>query len=186
MRFGLEFALVDKEKIEEREKLENLKKEQEVDSKAYSKETEEIRKLEGAISKFGTDSARHMKTSLQSIDTTDSYYLNYDKRKFGKFIDDHLEESKLDDSLLDDQQIVELTNAAKPDQKSPISFNKHVINQETFTKAKERLDDLLKTSVVSQTIQRLVDHVILSLGLKLVLIFINVTTRTNVNFVATP
>lgn len=150
--------LVDKEKIEEREKLENLKKEQEVDSKAYSKETEEIRKLEGAISKFGTDSARHMKTSLQSIDTTDSYYLNYDKRKFGKFIDDHLEESKLDDSLLDDQQIVELTNAAKPDQKSPISFNKHVINQETFTKAKERLDDLLKTSVVSQTIQRLVDH----------------------------
>ncbi|EJS85342.1 hypothetical protein AAUPMB_20722, partial [Pasteurella multocida subsp. multocida str. Anand1_buffalo] len=48
-------------------------------------------------------------------------------------------------------KIVELTNAAKPDQKSPISFNKHVINQETFTKAKERLDDLLKTSVVSQT-----------------------------------
>ena len=150
--------LVDKEKIEEREKLENLKKEQEIDSKAYSKETEEIRKLEGAISKFGTDSARHMKTSLQSIDTTDSYYLNYDKRKFGKFIDDHLEESKLDDSLLDNQKIFELTNAAKPDQKSPIGFNKHVINQETFTKAKERLDDLLKTSVVSKTIQRLVDH----------------------------
>jgi len=150
--------LVDKEKIEEREKLEKLKKEQESDTKAHSIEAEAIRKLEGAVSKFGTDSARHMKTSLQSIDTTDSYYLNYDKRKFGKFIDDHLEESKSDDSLLDDQQIIELTNAAKPDQKSPINFNKHAVNQETFTKAKERLDDLLKTSVVSQTIQRLVDH----------------------------
>ncbi len=150
--------LVDKEKIEEREKLEKLKQEQEVDSKAHGIEAEAIRKLDGAVSKFGTDSARHMKTSLQSIDTTDSYYLNYDKRKFGKFIEDHLEESKSDDSLLDDQQIVELTNAAKPDQKSPITFNKHVVNQETFTKAKERLDDLLKTSVVSQTIQRLVDH----------------------------
>lgn len=150
--------LVDKEKIEEREKLEELKKEQESDTKAYSIETEEIRKLEGAISKFGTDSARHMKTSLQSIDTTDSYFLNYDKRRFGKFIDDHFEESNSDESLLDDQQIIELTNAAKPDQKSLINFNKQSVNQDTFIKAKERLDDLLKTSVVSQTIQRLVDH----------------------------
>ena len=150
--------LVDKEKIEEREKLEKLKKEQEVDRKAYSIEAEAIDKLDSAISKFGTDSARHLKTSLQSIDTTDSYYLNYDKRKFGKFIEDHLEESKSDESLLVDQQIVELTNAAKPDQKSSLSFNKQTVNQEIFTKAKERLDDLLKTSVVSQTIQRLVKH----------------------------
>jgi wobble nucleotide-excising tRNase len=150
--------LVDKEKIEERKKLEKLKQEQEVDSKKHATEAEAIRKLDSAISKFETDSARHMKTSLQSIDTTDSYYLNYDKRKFGKFIENHLEECKSDDSLLNDQKIVELTNAAKPDQKSPITFNKHAISQETFTKAKERLDDLFKTSVVSQTIQRLVDH----------------------------
>lgn len=150
--------LVDKEKIEEREKLEKLKKEQEVDGKAHGIEAEAIKKLDSAVSKFGTDSARHMKTSLQSIDTTDSYYLNYDKRKFGKFIEDHLEESKSDGSLLDDQKIVELTNAAKPDQKSPITFNQQAIYQEIFTKAKERLDDLLKTSVVSQTIQRLVEH----------------------------
>jgi wobble nucleotide-excising tRNase len=150
--------LVDKEKIEERVKLEELKKEQEVDSKARDIEAEAIRKLDVTVSKFGTDSARHMKTSLQSIDTTDSYYLNYDKRKFGKFIDDHLEESKSDDPLLDDQKIVELTNSAKPDQKSPITFNQQTINQETFTKAKKRLDDLLKTSVVSKTIQRLVEH----------------------------
>lgn len=150
--------LVDKEKIEEREKLERLKKEQEADSKAYGIEAEAIKKLDSAVSKFETDSARHIKTSLQSIDTADSYYLNYDKRKFGKFIEDHLEESKSEDSLLDDQKIVELTNAAKPDQKSSITFNQHTINQEIFTKAKERLDDLLKTSVVSQTIQRLVEH----------------------------
>lgn len=150
--------LVDKEKIEEREKLEELRNEQEADIKAHNIEAEAIKELDDAISKFGTDSARHMKTSLQSIDTTDRYYLNYDKRKFEKFINDKLEVSKSDEPLLDDQKIVELTNAAKPDQKSPIRFSKHTINQETFTQAKERLDDLLKTSVVSQTIQRLVDH----------------------------
>jgi wobble nucleotide-excising tRNase len=150
--------LVDKEKIEEREKLEELKKLQEADNKAHGLEAEAIRKLDGAVAKFGTDSARHMKTSLQSIDTTDRYYLNYDKRKFEKFINDNLEESKSDAPLLGDQRIVELTNAAKPDQKSPITFNQQAINQETFAKAKERLDDLLKTSVVSKTIQRLVEH----------------------------
>lgn len=150
--------LVDKEKIEERERLEKLKKEQETDTKAHSKEAEEIRKLDGAISRFGTDSARHIKSSLQSIDTTDRYYLNYEKRKFERFITENLEASKSDAPLLDDQKIVELTNAAKPDQKAPITFNKHAINQETFNKAKERLGDLLKTSVVSQTIQRLIDH----------------------------
>lgn len=150
--------LVDKAKIEEREKLEELKKKQKTDTEEYSKELEEIRKLEGAISKFSTDSARHMKTSLQSIDTTDRYYLNYDKRKFEAFIAENFEATKSDDPLLYEEKNSELINAAKPDQKSQITFTQQTINQETFTKAKERLDDLLKTSVVSKTIQRLVEH----------------------------
>lgn len=150
--------LIDKEKIAERERLEFLKKQLQTDTEAYNKETQEIQKLEGTIAKFGTDSARHMKTSLQSIDTTDRYYLNYDKRKFETFIDGNLEATKSDAQLLDSQKIIELTNAAKPDQKSTISFNQPAINNDTFAKAIARLDDLLKTSVVSQTIQRLVDN----------------------------
>jgi wobble nucleotide-excising tRNase len=150
--------LVDKGKIEERKKLEELKKKQKSDSEVHNKEAEAIKKLDTAVSKFGTSSARHMKTSLQSIDTTDSYYLNYDKRKFEVFITENHETTKTDDPLLDDNKIIELTNAAKPDQKSTITFTPQTINQETFRKAKERLEDLLKTSVVSETIQRLVDH----------------------------
>lgn len=150
--------LVDKTKIEERERLEELKTLQKKDSEAHRKEAEEIRKLDDAVSKFGTDSARHMKTSLQSIDTTDRYYLNYDKRKFEAFVTANIETMKTDESLLTEDKIIELTNAAKPDQKNPIIFSQQAINQETFAKAKERLDDLLKTSVVSKTIQRLVEH----------------------------
>ncbi len=150
--------LVDKAKIEERERLEKLKEEQKIDSQSHGKELEEIKKLEGTVSKFGADSARHMKTSLQSIDTTDRYYLNYDKRKFEAFVTENIEIMKTDDPHLNEDEIIELTNAAKPDQKSPITFTQQTINQQTFTKAKERLDDLLKTSVVSKTIQRLVEH----------------------------
>jgi wobble nucleotide-excising tRNase len=150
--------LVDKEKIAEREKLEQLKKEQKTDIEAHSKEAQEIQKLDGEISKFSTSSAKRMKTSLQSIDTTDNYYLNYNKIKFEQCISQNIESTKSDAPLLDEQEIIELTNAAKPDQKSPIMFSQQTINEEAFTKAKERLDDLLKTSVISQTIQRLVDH----------------------------
>ncbi|WP_267285199.1 AAA family ATPase [Halarcobacter ebronensis] len=121
--------LVDKIKIKEREKLEELKQKQKTDSEAYNKEIEEIKKLNNAISKFETDSARHMKTSLQTIDTTDRYYLNYDKRKFEMFITENFEATKSDLSILDDQKIVDLTNAAKPDQKSPISFAHQTISQ---------------------------------------------------------
>ena len=150
--------LVDKKKIEEREKLEKLKKKQQLDNETHSKEAQEIRTLEGNISKFSTTSAKRMKTSLQSIDTTDNHYLNYNKTKFEKCIINNLEATKSDALILDDKKIIELTNAAKPDQKSSINFTQHPINQETFIKAKERLDDLFNTSVVSQTIQRLVEH----------------------------
>tara|TARA_R100000005_G_scaffold89631_1_gene60325 strand:- start:27401 stop:29710 length:2310 start_codon:yes stop_codon:yes gene_type:complete len=150
--------LVDKAKIEEREKLEELNKTQKTDSDAYTKEAVEIRNLEGAISKFGTDSARRLKMSLQSIDTSDSHYLNYNKTKFEAFIASNLQATKTDAAILDEEKIIELTNAAKPNEKNPISFAQQTISQEAFTKAKERLDDLLETSVVSKTIQRLIEH----------------------------
>ncbi|MCJ8319515.1 MAG: AAA family ATPase [Colwellia sp.] len=150
--------LVDKEKIAEREKLEQLKSQQQSDTDAYNEEIQSIKKLESEMSKFGTASAKRMKTSLQSIDTTDSYYLNYNKTKFEQCISQNIEKTKSDIPLLNEKKIIELTNAAKPDQKSPITFYQQTINEQTFTKAKERLNDLLKTSVVSQTIQRLVEH----------------------------
>ena len=150
--------LVDKEKIEEREKLEKLKKKQEISSSVHSKEAKAIDKLDTDISKFSTDSARHMKTSLQSIDTTDNYYLNYNKRSFQRFITRNFEDINTDAQMLDENKIIELTNAAKPDQKNTITFTPQSINQETFRKAKERLEDLLKTSVISETIQRLVEY----------------------------
>lgn len=150
--------LVDKQKISAREKLEKLKIKQETDSEAHSKEEKEISNLENEISKFCTASAKRMKISLQSIDTTDNYYLNYNKTKFQQCVSQNIESTKSDEPLLDEQIIIELANAAKPDQKNPIAFNQQTVNDETFAKAKERLDDLFKTSIVSQTIQRLVDH----------------------------
>lgn len=150
--------LVDKEKIAERDNLEKLTKLQQKDTEAHSKEEQEIKKLVDDISKFGTASAKRMKNSLQSIDTTDNYYLNYNKTRFEKCVSQSIESTNSDEFLLVEKEIIELTNAAKPDQKSLISFNQQAISNDIFIKAKERLDDLCKTSVVSQTIQRLFEN----------------------------
>jgi wobble nucleotide-excising tRNase len=150
--------LVDQEKISEREKLETLKNDQQIDNEAHVKEAQRISQLDTNISKFASDSARHMKSSLQSIDTNDKYYLNYDKRKFETFIDENVNDTKLEGSLLAEEKIIALTNAAKPDQKPVITFSLQKITDSIYIKAKERLDELLKTSVVSQTIKRLADN----------------------------
>ena len=150
--------LVDKEKIEEREKLEALKKQQKSDLDEHKKTENSTKRLKDDISKFSSDSARQMKNSLQAIDTTDRYYLNYDKRKFETFIKDNIDATKSDKPLLDDSKIKDLINSAKPNQKPSITYTEKTLSGTTLAKAKERLDSLLKSSVVSKTIKRLTEH----------------------------
>lgn len=150
--------LVDKEKISERKKLEELTNQQKINFDIYAKESKEIADLENSISKFSTDSARHIKTSLQSIDTADSYYLNYDKRKFETFIEANNLAVQTENSILNNQRIIDLTNAAKPNQRPTIIFSLEIINEDIFTKAKSKLDELLKTNIISQAIQRFIDY----------------------------
>lgn len=150
--------LVAKEKIEERKQLEQLKDRQQKDNEKYQKEQSEITRLETELSKFKTDTARYIKTSLQSIDTSDRYYLNYDRRKFETFIGNNEINIKIDSSILSDADRIKATNSAKPNKEPKISFTQAEIDGETFDKAKQRLEDLLKTSAANQTIKRLVDN----------------------------
>lgn len=150
--------LVDRKKIADREKLEELKRRQQEDVANHAKEAQEVQKLEDVISKFATTSARLMKTSLQSIDTTDNYFLNYDKRKFETLISNVVDTAKFDEALLEEKEVIELTNAAKPVHKNSINVSLKAINSEVLEKARKRLTELLGTNVVSRTIQRLVEN----------------------------
>jgi len=150
--------LVDQTKIVERKKLEALYEVQKKDLETHQKEVQEIEKLDGLISKFGTDSARHLKNSLQAIDTTDKYYLNYDKRKFESFISTALPPPPLEQVILEEEKVLELTKAAKPEKKDEILFNPNKVNKEIFEKAKDRLDSILRSSVVSNVIERLANN----------------------------
>lgn len=151
--------LVDKGKIAERRKLAELKKQQESDHEKHDRKEQEMQVLEDTIEKFCTDSARRIKTSLRSIGTDDSHYMNYNKTNFKKFIEQNFAATKSNESLLDAQKMDELRRAAKTDKKSKVFFEPpQTISDETFTRDKISLDTLLRASVVNQTIQRFAEH----------------------------
>ncbi|WP_028455838.1 AAA family ATPase [Chitinilyticum litopenaei] len=147
--------LLDEKKIKEREDLDAKKQKQKADTELYEKELSELAKITTSLQKFGTDSARHIKSSLQSIDTSDKYYINYDKRKFETFIENNQSETALIESILDEKKLIEITNAAKPVKLPAVSFSKVEISSSLLEKAKERLEDIFKTTFISQTIDRL-------------------------------
>ena len=84
--------------------------------------------------------------------------MNYDKRKFGNYIEKNLKFIEADSSLLDENKVTQLINAAKPNQKELINFTKQTINQEDFTKEKEKINEILTASVINKTIERLIEH----------------------------
>lgn len=150
--------LVAKEKIEDIKKLDALKFELKQKEDKAKSDKKNLEKLESEQSKFMTDSARHIKTGLQSIDTSDTYYLNYDKRKLDSFIQKNKEKIEEKSSILDKQKIIEHTNAAKSDKLAPIRFSKIEIDEEYYKKATTRLLDLLKTTAISKTIKKLTEN----------------------------
>lgn len=150
--------LIAKEKINDLEALEKKKSELGEKQKAHAAKLTEIRTKTEALEKFLTNAAKKMKTGLQAIDTSDSYYLNYDRRKLSKFIEINGESIAKKESVLSDDKVIELTNAAKPDHLPRITFVSTTIEEGYFKKVAGRIRDLIETTAISQAIARLTDN----------------------------
>nr|WP_282982855.1 AAA family ATPase [Burkholderia vietnamiensis] len=150
--------LIAKEKIDDLQKLEKLK----VDLKSKEKDHDEklvsTRKQREALEKFLTNAAKKMKLGLQAIDTSDSYYLNYDRRKLSTFIQNNGKAIANAESILSDDKVIDLTNAAKPDQLPSIAFVPAYIEPDYFKKASGRIRDLIGATAINKAIERLTDN----------------------------
>ena len=83
--------LIAKEKIEDLQKLDKLKEELQSKKNSHSEKIRNVNKQRDASDKFLTNAAKKMKLGLQAIDTSDSYYLNYNRQKLLTFIQAHKE-----------------------------------------------------------------------------------------------
>ncbi len=150
--------LIAKEKIDDLQRLEKLKGDLQSMKKAHVEKQSDIKKRRDALEKFLTNAAKKMKLGLQAIDTSDSYYLNYDRRKLANFIQSNGEAIVNAESVLSDEKVIEYTNAAKPDQLPSINFAPVTIDLDYFKKAAFRIRDLIGTTAVNQALQRLTDN----------------------------
>lgn len=105
--------------------------------------------------KFYSDSAKKIKEKFKVIDTSDKYYFNYDKRKFNKFIEDN--ETTVSDkkSVLNEKEIDELTKSIRPDVLQEISIELKHIDTQRLETIKEKVKDILNTSLIVKEIARL-------------------------------
>lgn len=150
--------LVSEEKIEEKAKLEKLKKEIERlngDHFIACKKVEECKK---SISAFYSDAAKQLKAKFQILDAKDAYYLNYNKTKLEAFLDSNSGALDKADSILGDEEVASLLKAARPDYKDPIRWDLVELEPATLGLAVERLSSLLETCVASAAIHRLRDN----------------------------
>ncbi len=150
--------LIAKEKIDELQKLEKLKGDLQSKRKSLDERLSDVKKQREALDKFLTNAAKKMKLGLQAIDTSDSYYLNYDRRKLSTFIQKNGGAIGKAESVLPDERVIDLTNASKPDQLPNITFASTAIEPDYFKKAAGRIRDLIGTTAVNQAVQRLTDN----------------------------
>lgn len=150
--------LVAKEKIDERKRLEELTAKQSQEAASIAQKNKAISDADLAISQFSTDTARRIKASLQTIDTGDSYYFNYNKSKLDQFIGQAGASIEAPESILDAAEVSALIVSAQPKQKPRVDWASTPIEADRFAKARERLADLLMTTAVSATIPRLAEN----------------------------
>lgn len=149
--------LVSKEKIDERKSLESLKTLRDKLTSESEESSKKLTELNGSIEAFFTTSARNIKQKMQVIDTSDTYYLNYNKAKLRQSIEANIDFSSLLVNILSDEDAQKVTEAIRPDAKPQISTPLPVIDEVSISQAIESGLAILAESVIAKTIQRLKD-----------------------------
>ncbi|WP_038914488.1 AAA family ATPase [Dickeya zeae] len=147
--------LIAQEKIEEKKKLEELKTSLDKKTREHVRRKTANDKLTDEIQKFLTDAAKRTKTSLQVIDTSDSRFLSYNRTKLENFIRSSVDLIKKADSILDINEVANLTKAANPTQKPVITTKAPSVDSSLLKKAQDRLNELFKQSVTNKVIESL-------------------------------
>lgn len=150
--------LVSEEKIEEKAKLEKLKKEVERLNQDHLIARKKVDEYNKSISAFYSDAAKQLKAKFQILDAKDAYYLNYNKTKLEAFVNSNSGTLEKAGSILGDEAVTSLLKAARPDYKDPIHWDLVELEPATLGLAVERLSSLLETCVASAAIHRLRDN----------------------------
>ena len=152
-------VVIAEDKIEDRNTYFDIKDKQLPSKRQTSSDKENLHSAsEKEKEDFLTAMARSLKQSLQLIDTKDNRYLNYDKGKLRKFVADNEADLKVGLSPLTSTELEQLRMKVSPVQKPVIDFAYAELTKQTWMEAEKRINGLLGTSIVSESIDRLQQH----------------------------
>lgn len=147
--------MISEEKIEERKRLEELLKTLKNKKVDLQKETNNLNRDNKSIEKMLTDIAKNIKIQFTTLNTSDTYYINYNKAKLKTI----LENKALDYSkdILGDEEILKVKDIIKPQKKERINIEIKEIDISELSKFIDNINRILGTTVVSNTIQELLE-----------------------------
>ncbi|PTX21551.1 AAA domain-containing protein [Pontibacter mucosus] len=150
--------LVSEEKIKDRDEL-NKKKQEKV---KYDVLIDSLKKdhqiLSNNIEAFLSSTAKSIKEKFRIIDTSDKYYFNYDKAKLRSFINSNLKVQEIQSLLMSEEDLNAVSTSIKPDVLDYIKEVNLEIDFLLIEEANKKINSLLKTNIVSKTIEHLLLH----------------------------
>lgn len=147
--------ILSEEKKEEMDKYKNCKVLHESKQKELLNSRKEYDKISEKLKKNQSKWASDIKKSFELIETTNSYYLNYDRTKLNHFIRDN--RLKINNtSILSFEEIKNLKNEVNPVQKQNIVVEKvETLNLDLLEQDFMDLEKTIRTDIVSNQIDRL-------------------------------
>jgi len=111
-------------------------------------------KIDSDIQKILTSIGKYVKNNYQLLDTTDTYYLNYDKRKVSNLLND---KSNIlsDDDILEPKDLERSIKQARPIKKDLIEIDITLIDIDYLINMTKDTKEIVKRKVVSKVLDEL-------------------------------
>jgi wobble nucleotide-excising tRNase len=147
--------VIAEDKIEDRKKLEELQKEAFKITNQGKELLQEQEHINKQISSFYSSSAKTIKESFKVIDTKDTYYFNYDKTKFEKFVEVNAVKVLDLNSVLREAERQQLVKSIQPVEKEEIHFEIPTPVLSEFEECDKEILRILSKDVIAKIIERL-------------------------------
>ncbi|MBO0341013.1 AAA family ATPase [Flagellimonas profundi] len=147
---------ISKKKVEDKKNLDNLTDEFNSLEVEINKKENEIEKTANELDTFLINGAKEIKNEFKILSTEDKYYLNYDKRRLKKLIDDNISEIKKTKLIAKTKEIDSLKLTARLEYLDKIdALIPEKIDYDSIRELQTEANLLIKKNIVADTISSL-------------------------------
>ena len=150
--------LISKEKIKEKKTWNEKKVELKSKTDSLATKTREKQTIDDDTQKLLSAIAKSIKSRFQILDSTDNYYVSYNKSKVQAKLTAHLAQIESNSFILKPHELQQIQQAISPKFKDIYHYTPTIFNEANFIQTENRLNQLFKETAVSTSIEHLLEH----------------------------